>query len=197
LAGPDEEAGEEGPMPGNVGLIAERIKELRGIAGISLESLAKGIGVPAETYRSYESGSVDIPIGVLYEVAGFFKLDLTEILTGEAPRLHKYSVVRRGKGVEVERRAPYHYHSLAFNFIHKKADPFLVEIDPSPEDSPAPLNSHPGQEFNYVLEGKLLVVIGGHEIELDEGDCVLFDSGESHGMKALGGKRASFLAIIL
>jgi mannose-6-phosphate isomerase-like protein (cupin superfamily) len=184
-------------MPGKVELIAERIRELRGIAGVSPGSLAKGVGISEEAYLGYESGKVDIPIGVLYEVAGFFKVDLTEILTGEAPRLHKFSVVRKGKGVEVERRAPYHYHSLAFNFIHKKAEPFLVEIDPSPEGAPTPLNSHPGQEFNYVLEGKLLVVIGGHEIELDEGDCVLFDSGESHGMKALGGKRASFLAIIL
>ncbi len=184
-------------MPGKVEQIAERIRELRGIAGISLESLAKGIGVPPETCRDYESGKVDIPVGVLYEVAGFFKIDLTEILTGEAPRLHKYSVVRKGRGIEVERRAPYRYQSLAYNFLHKKAEPFLVEAWPQPEGAAVPMNSHPGQELDYVLEGRLLVVIDGHEIELEEGDCVFFDSGAQHGMKALGGSAARFLAIIL
>jgi transcriptional regulator with XRE-family HTH domain len=179
--------------------IAERIRELRGIAGISLESLAKGIGLPVETYRGYESGSVDIPVGALYEVAAFFKIDLNELLTGEAPRLHKYQVVRAGKGVEVERRTPYRYRSLAFNFIHKKAEPFLVTAEPSPEGEGkgVSVNSHPGQEFNYVLEGSLLLLIDGHELVLGEGDSIFFDSSAPHGMKALGGRNARFLAIIL
>jgi len=177
--------------------IAERIRELRGIAGISPESLAKEIGVSAETYRAFESGAADIPVGVLYEVASFFKIDLTEILTGEAPRLHKYQVVRAGKGVEVERRAPYRYRSLAYNFIHKKAEPFLVTAVDSPQAESVSLNSHPGQEFDYVLEGSLLVVIDGHDVVLGEGDSIFFDSSAAHGMKALGGRSARFLAIIL
>jgi transcriptional regulator with XRE-family HTH domain len=188
-------------MPGKVEQIAERIRGLREIAGISTASLAKGIGIPEETCRSYESGKVDIPVGLLYEVAGFFEVDLTEILTGEAPRLHKYCVVRKGKGIEVERRSAYRYHSLAFNFIHKKAEPFLVETGSqpigSPEGAAVPLNSHPGQEFNYVLEGKLLIVIDGHELVLNEGDSIFFDSSAQHGMKALGVESARFLAIIL
>ena len=86
-------------MPGQVEQIAQRLRELRDIAGISMESLAKGIKIPVEKCREYESGAVDIPIGVLYEVAGFFKVDLNELLTGEAPRLHKYCVMRKGKGI--------------------------------------------------------------------------------------------------
>lgn len=184
-------------MPGQVEQIAERIRELREIAGISLESLAKGIRLSADTYRGYESGEVDIPIGVLYEVAGFFKIELTELLTGEAPRLHKYCLVRRDRGVEVERRSPYRYQSLAYNFIHKKAEPFMVTVEPGPADREVSLNSHPGQEFNFVLEGRLMLVIDGTELVLEEGDSIFFDSGAGHGMKALGGGRARFLAIIL
>jgi transcriptional regulator with XRE-family HTH domain len=184
-------------VPGKVEQIAERIRELRKIAGLSPEIVAKAIDIGEETYQSYESGKVDIPVGVLYEIAGYFEVDLTDILTGESPRLHKYFVVRKGKGIEVERRAPYHYHSLAFNFIHKKAEPFLVEAEAAPESARISLNSHPGQEFDYVLEGRLMIVIDGHELVLEEGDSVFFDSGAQHGMKALGGAAARFLAIIL
>ena len=54
-----------------------------------------------------------------------------------------------------------------------------------------------GQEFNYILEGSLKVVIDKHELILEEGDSLYFDSGQNHAMKALNGKPAKFLAIII
>lgn len=179
--------------------IALRIKELREISGISPESLAAELSISTEKYLKYESGNIDIPVGILYEIAGKFKVELTEILTGESPRLHRYSLVRKGKGVSVERRKQYLYQNLAFNFMHKKAEPFLVTVQPdSPEQSDAPVhfNSHPGQEFNYVLEGTLMINIDGHELILNEGDSLYFDSSCNHGMKALNNQQAKFLAII-
>lgn len=176
--------------------IATRIKDLREIANLSVETLAEQLGIPAETYREYEKGSVDIPIGFLYEVANRFNVELTAILTGENPKLHTYCLVRKGKGVSVDRRNPYKYQSLAYNFVHKKSEPFLVTVDPAAEETPVHFNSHPGQEFNYVMEGTLMIYIDGHQLILNEGDSLYFDSGCNHGMKALGGKAAKFLAII-
>lgn len=177
--------------------IAARIRELREISGISLETLAQEFGISKETYQEYESGEVDIPVSFLYEVANKFNVELTEVLTGESPRLHIYSVVRKGKGVSVDRRKEYKYQNLAFNFVHKKAEPFLVTVEPDPVDGPVSYNFHPGQEFNYVLEGTLKVIIDGHEVILNEGDSLFFDSGYKHGMKAMNNKPAKFLAIIL
>jgi transcriptional regulator with XRE-family HTH domain len=176
--------------------IAARIRELREIAGIPVDELAKEFKISVETYAEYESGNVDIPVSFLYEIAGKFKVELTAILTGEGPRLHTYSLVRKGKGLSVERRKQYKYQSLAYNFIHKKAEPFLVTVEPEPESTKVHYNSHPGQEFNYVLEGTLKVIINGHETVLNEGDSLFFDSTADHGMKAMEGKAAKFLAII-
>lgn len=184
-------------MSDQIKQIAARIKDLREIAGISTETLAKELGISKETYEGYESGDVDIPVSFLYEIANKFKVELSAILTGENPRLRIYSVVRNGKGVSVDRRKEYKYQSLAYNFIHKKAEPFLVTVDPDPEDSPVHYNSHPGQEFNYMIQGNMKVVIDGHEIILNEGDSLFFDSSYNHGMKAVGDKPAKFLAIIL
>ena len=58
-------------------------------------------------------------------------------------------------------------------------------------------NTHPGQEFNYVLEGTLMIVVDGHEITLNEGDSIYFDSGYKHAMKALNNQQARFLAVIV
>lgn len=177
--------------------IAARVRELREIEGVSAESLARELGTPAETYAAWESGDADIPVGVLFEIAGRFKVDLAELITGEAPRLSAYCLTRADRGPRVERRAPYLYRALAHNFIDKKAEPFMVEVGPESEARPLDLNSHPGQEFDYVVEGRLLVSVGGRELVLGEGDSLYYDSSQPHGMKALGGARARFLAVIL
>ncbi len=184
-------------MSDQIKQIAARLKELREISNIPIESLAKDFNVSVKTYKEYETGNIDIPVGFLYKAANRFKVELTEILTGDAPRLSTYALVRKGKGVSVERRKEYKYQSLAFNFIHKKAEPFMVTVEPQPENAPVSFNAHPGQEFNYVLEGKVKIFVDGHELELTEGDSLFFDSGITHGMKALDGKPAKFLAIIL
>jgi quercetin dioxygenase-like cupin family protein len=106
-------------------------------------------------------------------------------------------LTRKDKGASVERQKAYKYQSLAQHFIHKKAEPFLVTVEPGMEEAPVHLNSHPGQEFNYILEGTLLISIEGRELVLNEGDSLFFDSNAPHGMKALNGQVAKFLAIIL
>ena len=73
----------------------------------------------------------------------------------------------------------------------------MVTIDPKPEDSLLDFNSHPGQEFNYVIEGSMMTVIDGYEIILNEGDSIYFDSGYNHAMKALNNKQVKFLAMVL
>ncbi|MDP4181170.1 MAG: XRE family transcriptional regulator [Bacillota bacterium] len=177
--------------------IAIRIKELREISGMSPENLASELGVTPETYIKYESGCADIPVSFLYEVANKFNVELTAILTGDNPKLHTYCLVRKDKGIAVNRRTEYGYQHLAYNFLHKKAEPFMVTVEPDSDNTPIHMNSHPGQEFNYVLEGSLKIIINGHELSLNEGDSLFFDSSANHGMKALNGKTAHFLAVIL
>ena len=176
--------------------IAARVKVLREIEEISIEALAKELGFELSEYQAWESAQKDFPVGALVEIAARFKVDLSELISGAASKLKTFCVTRAGQAPEVSRRPMYGYWNLAFNFHRKKAEPFLVEASPETENKPISLNTHPGQEFNYVLEGKLLISISGHDIELGPGDCVYYDSSEPHGMKALGGKAARFLAFV-
>jgi mannose-6-phosphate isomerase-like protein (cupin superfamily) len=184
-------------MNEQIQLIAARIKELRGIAGLSPETFANELEVDTELFRDYESGTTDIPVGFLIKVAHRFKLELSSLLRGDEPKLHVYSVVRKDKGLNVDRRKQYQYQSLASNFIQKKSEPFIVTVNANSADMPLEFNSHIGQEFNFVLEGTLMVLVDGHEIILNEGDSIYFDSSFQHAMKALNNQSAKFLAIII
>ena len=177
--------------------IIARVRVLREIEEISVEALAEKLGFAAELYRQWESGEKEFPIGALVEIASYFKVDLSELVTGSRSKLKTFCITRGAEAPEVSRRPMYTYWNLAYNFHRKKGEPFIVEASADTETKPISLNTHPGQEFNYVLEGRLLISVGGHESELGPGDCIYYDSTELHGMKALGGQRARFLAFVL
>jgi mannose-6-phosphate isomerase-like protein (cupin superfamily) len=183
-------------MNENVKEIIARVRALREIEEISACALADELGFDRAEYQAWESGEKDFPVGALVEIAARFKVDLSELMSGSASKLKTFCLTRAGHAPEVSRRPRYGYWNLAYNFHRKKAEPFLVEASPETENKPLSLNTHPGQEFDYVLEGRLLVSIGGHEMELGPGDCVYYDSTEPHGMKALGGGSARFLALV-
>ena len=176
--------------------IGNRIRELRELSDITINEIASELNITEETYIQYENGEVDIPASFLYELAHIFKVDLGLLLTGEESRMSIFDVTRANKGVSIDRRKEYTHQNLCTKFIHKKAETFLVTVDP--EKNPVPsLNSHPGQEFNYVLEGSLKIYIHNNEIILNEGDCIFFDSAHRHAMVALNDKPAKFLAVII
>ena len=183
-------------MKENVKEIAARVRVLREIEELSAEALAKELGFDPSDYISWEAGEKDFPVGALVEIAARYKVDLSELISGAASKLKTFCVTRAGQAPEVSRRPMYGYWNLAYNFHRKKAEPFIVEASAETEAKPINLNTHPGQEFNYILEGRLLISISGHDIELEPGDCVYYDSSEPHGMKALGGKAARFLAFV-
>jgi len=176
--------------------IIERVRVLREIEDISAADLAAELGFNAADYSAWESGEKEFPVGALVEIAARFKVELSELIAGATPKLKTFCYTKAGQAPEVSRRPMYAYWNLAYNFHRKKAEPFIVEAAAETESKELNLNTHPGQEFNYVLEGKLLISIGGHEMELEPGDCVYYDSQELHGMKALGGKPARFIAIV-
>lgn len=182
-------------MTESIQQIASRIREVREDSGLTPAGIAAQLKISLETYLQYEAAERDIPISVLYEMARIFHVDLTELLTGTSPKLHNFCLVKRGEGVEVERYPGYKFESLAYNFVHKKVEPLLVTVEPEDRDQMS-LVTHDGQEFNYVLEGTIKVILGGHEVEMNTGDSLYFDPAIPHGQIALNGT-AKFLTIIL
>ena len=60
--------------------ISDRIRELRDILDLTADEVAQQTGVSKEEYLAYENGEKEIPISLLYKVAGIFRVDPTETL---------------------------------------------------------------------------------------------------------------------
>ena len=175
------------------GQIPGRIRELREILELSAADMAAGTGIDPETYAKYENGEHDIPISALYAIAAALGTDVTVLITGEDPKMDSAAVCRKGKGVRIERYPGYEFSSLAYNFKGRTIEPLLVFLDPS--RAPADPVSHHGQEFNYIVEGRVKVTVGKGEYVLNAGDSIYFDARLPHGQCAVDGS-AEFITII-
>ena len=175
--------------------IAERLRGLRVAMELTTEELANECGIDRKEYEQAESGEHDISVSMMQQIARRYGIALDALMFGEEPKMNTYFLTRAGKGVSVERTKAYKYQSLAAGFKNRKADPFIVTVEPN--DNPMHYNTHEGQEFNLVVEGRLLLSIGGKELTLNVGDRIYFNSQLPHGMKALDGKTVRFLAIIM
>jgi transcriptional regulator with XRE-family HTH domain len=179
--------------------VAERLKGLRNDCEMTTAEIAGKLGISQNEYEEIESGSSDFSITTIYKCAEIFGVDLVEILTGDVTKLKKYSIVKNGKGLPVERRKGFHYQHMAFLFKNRKVQPIMVTapFNADEQDKPITLSSHSGQEFDLVISGKLKVSIDGHIETLEAGDLLYYDSTAPHGMIAVGGEPCVFLAVLI
>lgn len=177
--------------------IAQRLYGLREVLELTAEDIARDCGVSAEEYALAEAGNSDISVSMLQKIGRRYNVSLDALIFGEEPKMNTYFLTRAGKGKSIERRQAYKYQSLAAGFIDCAAHPFLVTVEPKPGHEPMHYNSHYGQEFNLVLEGRMQVSIDGKELILNKGDSLYFNSRLPHGMRALDGKTVRFLAVIV
>lgn len=173
--------------------IAARIKDLREFSDYSTQELAKLAGIAHEDYLDIENAVVDIPIGSLYNIAKALQIDPTVILLGENSSNNEAAVVYDNDGLKIERYPGYSFVSLAHKFIDRKMEPMVVTLKGGIEPE---LVKHTGQEFNYVLSGKLRVIVGSKEYYLRAGDCIYFNPTLPHAQVSMD-VESKFLTVIL
>ncbi len=178
--------------------VAGRIRETRLICEISEEEMAGCTGVSLEAYRELEAGNADFTFTFIYKCAARLGVDTTDLLKGQSPTLREYSITRAGGGLPIARRKGFRYNNLAPLFKNKIAEPFVVKAKVVPEEADAPIkvSRHEGQEYDYILSGKLKVSIDGNIEILGPGDSIYYDSSKPHGMVAYE-EDCEFLAIVI
>ena len=174
--------------------IGMRIKGLREACDVSVDDMAAELSVDVNTYKRWEATGEDVPISAIYHMANHFGVEFTEILTGTAAKLDSYQIVRAGEGKNVDRYPGYTFDDLAWRYTDKIMQPLMVSLKPT--DDPAKLVSHKGQEFNFVIEGSIVVVWGGQEFILHAGDSMYFNPTIPHGQRCYGDTTATFVTVI-
>ena len=179
--------------------MAERIRELREIEGLSVGDMAQKTGVSEQEYMACEKGDKDLNFAFIYRCANALNVNVTEIIEGYSPKLRGYTVTRKGSGQKIAQAHGMTYFNLAYAFQNRIAEPLYVRsvFDPEAQGKQIELTTHAGQECDIVVDGYLMVQIGEHKEVLGPGDSIYYDSDTPHGMIAVNGKDCIFYAIVL
>ena len=181
--------------------VAEKIKELRTQKSLSLVELAERTGFSSALLSQVENYLISPPLGMLIKIAKALGVEICDFFSCESGE-HLYQVVRANEGKRVVRVASkqgikygYAYESLAVNLRQRHMEPFLVMLEPATiRDRHA--YSHEGEEFLFVLEGSVEIILDKKKESLEPGDCVYFHSIIPHCVQCCDETGAKLLAVI-
>jgi transcriptional regulator with XRE-family HTH domain len=174
-------------------VIGDHIAQMRTQLGLTLDQLATATGFTKSYLSKIENSKKVPPIGTLSRIARALKTDITEILRTQENG-HAFCVVRVKDRQPVVRGGTafgYDYQSLAHTRAHKRMEPFLFTF-PSEIDKYV-FFEHEGEEFIFVLSGKVEWQAGGEKVILQPGDSIYFDSRLPHRGRALGGEATALV----
>jgi len=179
--------------------MAQRIRELRLITGLSEEEMARRTDLSVEEYRECEAGNRNLSIAFLYRCTLSFGVDMGDLLEGRSPKLRSYALTRKGEGQRIEEAHHMIGYNLAADFRNRIALPLYMELAyrSGAEYEDIQLVTHEGQECDIVIRGHMRIQIGAHTEVLHPGDCIYYDSATPHGMIAVDGEDCAFYAIVL
>ena len=159
--------------------VRERLRALRLAQKLSLEEVATRAGLTASAVSRLESGARRLALEHLPRLAGALGVPVEELLPAQAPpdpRVHAKPFTLNGRTVWPLSRAG---DSGLLTFRMR----FPVEPPPA-----APrLRRHEGREWLYVLEGRLLLILGSERLVLRPGEAAEFSCLEPHWMGAAPG----------
>ena len=179
--------------------VAVRIREMREIFGFTIKEMAEKTDVTVNQYLQYENGQLDFPFTFIHKCSLAFGIGITDLLEGKSAHLSSYTVTRKGEGQETAKEEGISIKNLAPMFRKKIAEPYWVryEYDEELQNKPIHLTKHSGQEFDFVMSGRLKIQIGDNVEYLSEGDSIYYNSSTPHGMIAVDGRECLFVAVIL
>lgn len=166
--------------------VGPRLRALRLEKEMTLADLASSTGISVSTLSRLESGGRRPTLELLLPIArahGLALDDLVEVAAPSDPRVRQRPVTRGGLTmVPLTRRAG------GLQAYKMTIAPGRARRDPDPQ-------THEGYEWLYVLDGRLRMVLGEHDVVLGPGEVAEFDTRLPHWFGAADARQVEFLSI--
>jgi len=177
---------------------AQNLRTAREKQGFSIQELSQKTGISQSELEQVEAGQTMLPLGQVIKLSKVLSLKMADMISvGDK----SFTIVKAGQRSEVQRFGKakqashgYEYVSLAPGKKDRLMEPFLVTLHPASSDEPS---SHDGQEFIYVLEGEMEVIVDDARDVLKPGDSIYYDSSTTHLVRAHGDKPTQILAVLI
>lgn len=165
------------PLEQVLSTLGLQLKALRNQHGWTLEQLSSRSELSEPYLSRLESGSRQPSLAALLTLARVYDIPLAELLGDSEPQSARCTIVRAGGTL------PRAGNSLKYRPVSggaELADLQAFEVSLPPSRDLKKFNHHEGEEWLYVLEGRLGLIFANEEHWLESGDSVHFDARIGH-----------------
>ncbi|MCF2531792.1 helix-turn-helix domain-containing protein [Yinghuangia soli] len=164
--------------------IGPRLRSVRERKDVSLGDLSRATGISKSTLSRLESGQRKASLELLLPIAAELGVALDEIVA--APRI-------------VDPRLPQEPRRTGGRVIvplsRTQGEPKAYKLTIPPSESEPQPRTHAGYEWLYVLNGRLRLVLGEHDVILGPGEVAEFDTRHPHWFGSTGQGSVEILSL--
>jgi quercetin dioxygenase-like cupin family protein len=169
--------------------IGKKIKRAREGKNMPFDRIANETGFSVDYLKEVEAGQTIPPVGAILQIARALEIDSASLLKEPESKL------QRRISAHTKRTENYAYTTLTPGAENKHLKAFRVVIEAQQEHKGVGYH-HEGEEFEYVLSGKVQVTVGDHVNTLAAGDSLHFNSGIPHKLRSVSDERAELIVVI-
>jgi len=165
--------------------LGQVMKGIRGRHGWTLKEMSAASGIPVSTLSKVEHDRLTLSYDKLQQVSQRLNIRMADLFYEEPEDAKPQVTGRRSIGtLETAARVTtenYDYHYLCTDLKQKRMIPILTRIRARSAKEFGELIRHQGEEFIYVLEGKVEIHTEFYDpVQLEEGQGLYIDSSMGH-----------------
>jgi transcriptional regulator with XRE-family HTH domain len=171
--------------------LGARLRQLRFKRHLSIAEVSAATGIAKSTLSRVENDQLSLTYAKLLQLCRGLQIDIAELFSSAPPRelvqpsaRRTFTAVGDGRPVIIGTQA---YNYLCTELSGKKMTPMTGTIESRTLEETNGLLKHEGEEFTFVLEGRMALHTQFYEpLILDAGGSVYFDSTMGHAYVSVG-----------
>lgn len=167
--------------------IGKRIRRARLDKKMNLDVMANETGMSKDLIKKIEGGEQRPSVGTLLQISRTLHLDSEFLL--------KDDTLEERSNAYTKRTDHYAYTPLTPGAENKHLKAFRIVVEAGASHEGVGFQ-HEGEEFVYVLEGRVEVQVGDHVNGLEPGSSLHFNSGIKHDLRNIGDTDAVLIVVV-
>ena len=155
-------------------VVRTRLRSLRNTLGLSLDELAARTNLSASTISRVETGKRTIGLDVLLPLARALQVDLDSLLD-----------VRSDDDVVIRPTPSRSGERTTWMLSRPTGTTIAVKIRIEPTRRVVEQRVHPGHDWFFVTEGRVLLALGEREVVVETGEAAEFATMTPHAVTAI------------
>ncbi|MDF2877404.1 MAG: cupin protein [Clostridia bacterium] len=173
-------------------MIGDKIRERRLQMGMNLKELAERTNLTPGFLSQIERDISEPSITSLRKIAEALEVAVFYFLLDETK---KSPVVKKNQRQQLKFNNSHVTYELLSPDLNRQMEMFIGQLEPGAMTCEEPL-THPGEEINHVLKGKMWIIIGEDEYVLEEGDTIYYFASLPHKIVSIGEEDLIFVSTI-